>query len=205
MPVEITLLDEIEEDSVTYVVIVAQHDGRMVFCRHRDRDTWEVPAGHREMGESAYEAAGRELREETGALEYSLTQLCPYSVSGGTRAGERGGRGGERSDDVGGVNARRGGEERDEASGGSERRDAGSKDNERGGERENGPKAGEDKTFGVLFSACIQRFGTLKNEIAQIALFDDIPDNLTYPEVQPQLIKQALSVGKPCSQEDSTP
>ena len=38
-----------------------------MFCKHRDRDTHEVPGGHREDGEEILETVKRELKEETGA------------------------------------------------------------------------------------------------------------------------------------------
>jgi 8-oxo-dGTP diphosphatase len=49
--------------------------------RHQDRTTWEIPGGHIEAGETSFEAAGRELREETGALKFSLVCIATYSVT----------------------------------------------------------------------------------------------------------------------------
>lgn len=65
-----------------YAVIVSRHRGKWVLCKHKDRDTWEVPGGHREEGEDILVTAKRELYEETGAKEYLLTPICPYSVRG---------------------------------------------------------------------------------------------------------------------------
>lgn len=63
-----------------YAVIIAKHQGKLLWCRHRDRQTWEIPGGHIEPGESAIEAAVRELQEETGATDFTLQPICWYSA-----------------------------------------------------------------------------------------------------------------------------
>ena len=63
-----------------YAVIVAKYDGKQLWCRHRDRCTWEIPGGHIEEGETAIEAAARELQEETGAADFSITPVCWYNL-----------------------------------------------------------------------------------------------------------------------------
>lgn len=63
-----------------YAVIIARHDGHLLWCRHKARATWEIPGGHIEAGETALEAASRELREETGAVDFTLTPVCWYSA-----------------------------------------------------------------------------------------------------------------------------
>ena len=71
----------LDESDLTYVVIAAREKGKWVFVRHRERSSWELPAGHIEKGESADQAAMRELNEETGAVRSSLNYLCDYQVS----------------------------------------------------------------------------------------------------------------------------
>jgi 8-oxo-dGTP diphosphatase len=66
-----------------YAVIVAIDHSGYVFVKHQDRTTWEIPGGHIEAGETALEAAKRELIEETGAAEFSLKEVCYYSVTVG--------------------------------------------------------------------------------------------------------------------------
>ena len=61
-----------------YVVTLSFHQGKIVLSRHRQRETWETQGGHIEQGETALEAARRELWEESGAEVYDLRPLCEY-------------------------------------------------------------------------------------------------------------------------------
>ena len=70
----------IERDDLKFSVIVAKDQNRHVFVKHKDRQTWEIPGGHIEVGESPLQAAKRELREETGASQFSIKPICDYSV-----------------------------------------------------------------------------------------------------------------------------
>lgn len=78
--IRVKFYDKVDDELLKYAVIVTRSQGKWVFCKHRERDTYEVPGGHREMGESIEEAARRELYEETGATEYELRPVCVYSV-----------------------------------------------------------------------------------------------------------------------------
>jgi len=82
---ELLATGSVGERKLTYVVIGARYGDRWLFVRHRERFTWEMPAGHIEKGEPPGEAAERELREETGAVEFTLVHLCDYSVTSGKR------------------------------------------------------------------------------------------------------------------------
>jgi 8-oxo-dGTP diphosphatase len=75
----------VDDRKLKYVVIGARYLDRWLFVRHRQRVTWEMPAGHIEKGEPPDWAAERELREETGAVDFSLVHLCDYSVTSGGR------------------------------------------------------------------------------------------------------------------------
>lgn len=65
---------------LTYSVIAARAENEWIFVRHQLRDTWEIAGGHIEDGESASEAAARELKEETGALDFEIECVATYSV-----------------------------------------------------------------------------------------------------------------------------
>jgi 8-oxo-dGTP diphosphatase len=80
---EILPLYGVPEKELHYVVIGARQEGRWIFVRHSRRKSWELPAGHIEPGETADQAALRELYEETGTLDASLDGLCDYSVTAG--------------------------------------------------------------------------------------------------------------------------
>ena len=83
--IEVNFYDEIADDLLKFAVIISKTEGRWVFCRHRERNTFEVPGGHREPGETIFETAKRELQEETGAVEFEIKPICVYSVTGKTK------------------------------------------------------------------------------------------------------------------------
>lgn len=127
-----------DDKLLKFAVIIAQYNGRFVFCKHKDRDTYEIPGGHREEDEDILKAAERELYEETGAIEFSITPVFVYSVTGKNRVNETG-----------------------------------------------------NESFGMLYYADIKKFDELKNsEMECICFFDDIPDKLTYPDIQPKFIQE---------------
>ena len=133
----VQIRENVEDALLRYAVILARCGGDIVLCRHRDRTTWEFPGGHREPGETIGEAAARELKEETGALEFELRELCPYSVEDG------------------GITR-----------------------------------------FYMLFYAEIYRLDPeLRHEIQEIRRTRTLPDNWTYPEIQPVLLAEAARRG----------
>ena len=129
------------DEKLRFAVIIARKDGKLIFCKHKERNTYEIPGGHREPGEPIEQTARRELYEETGAVDYTLTPVCVYSVI--------------------------------------------AEHNFNG-----------EESFGMLYFAEVNALETeLHNEIEHIILSADLPDNLTYPEIQPKLLAEARRRG----------
>lgn len=78
--IQVRFHESVPDEKLAFVVCVARCRGQWVFCRHRQRATWELPGGHREAGEAVEAAARRELWEETGAQAFTLHPLGFYSV-----------------------------------------------------------------------------------------------------------------------------
>lgn len=127
---------EVRDDQLQFAVIAARYQDKWIFCRHKERNTWEIPGGHREQGESIEEAAMRELKEETGAVNANLRKIGIYAVTK------------ERT-----------------------------------------------TTYGALFLAEISELANLSqdSEIREVQLSDILPDELTYPEIQPALYYRVQS------------
>ena len=141
---EVNFYDTVDDDLLKFAVIISQSNGKWVMCKHKERDTYEVPGGHREDGEDILETAKRELQEETGAVKFDIEQLCVYSVTGKNSINENG-----------------------------------------------------EETFGLLCFAEIRDFsGELHCEMEKVVLMDELPENWTYPLIQPKLIEKYLQIEK---------
>ena len=85
---KVRFYDTVEDSLLKFAVIISKSDGKWVFCKHKERDTYEIPGGHREEGEAIEDTAKRELKEETGAIDFEIKPLCVYSVTGKNRVNE---------------------------------------------------------------------------------------------------------------------
>lgn len=127
-------LHMVEDEKLEFAVILAEYKGKFILVKHRDRDTWEIPGGHRDMGEKINDTADRELKEETGAKQFKIAAICEYSVT-----------------------------------------------------------LEEQTRYGRLFYADIEILGELPDsEIEKIDFFEELPENLTYPTIQPKLVQEIL-------------
>lgn len=88
--IEVKFYDQVADELLKFAVIISKTDGKWVFCKHKERDTYEVPGGHREENENILETAKRELKEETGALDFTVSPICVYSVTGKNKVNETG-------------------------------------------------------------------------------------------------------------------
>ena len=128
----VNFYEKVADELLKFAVIITKSDRKWVFCKHRDRNTWEIPGGHREQGETILETAKRELYEETGAIEFEINPVCVYSVL---------------KDGV--------------------------------------------ETFGMLYFAKVSEFEKeLHSEIEKVQMFEALPEQWTYPLIQPLLIEE---------------
>ncbi|WFD11376.1 NUDIX hydrolase [Tepidibacter hydrothermalis] len=133
-------IGDVCDSKLEFGVIVAEFKDKWIFVRHRERDTWEIPGGHREKDENIDHTASRELFEETGAKKFIITPICDYSVT---------------------IN--------------------------------------NNTRFGRLFCSEIKELGELPNlEIEEIKLFNVLPENLTYPNIQKYLYEKVLLWKRQC-------
>ena len=58
---KVNFYEQVDDELLRFAVIIARHNGKWVFCKHRERDTYELPGGHREPGEQILDTARREL------------------------------------------------------------------------------------------------------------------------------------------------
>lgn len=136
MRVEFSEISQVEEKELKFAVISTSFEGKWVFVKHKQRNTWEIPGGHRELDEDISDTAKRELFEESGAFDFNIMPICDYCVI---------------------------------------------RDEEKG-------------DYGRLFYAEIKEFDDLPSfEIDEVELFDNLPESLTYPEIQPHLYNKTLT------------
>jgi 8-oxo-dGTP diphosphatase len=129
LSVKLYPIREVPDEKFKFAVIMARTGCGWLYCCHRERQTWEIPGGHREGKESIKKTAARELYEESGAEAEIMEPICAYSVT---------------DDDT--------------------------------------------VTYGALFFAEVSKLQPLPDsEIAEAISLDNLPDALTYPEIQPIL------------------
>ena len=73
-------ISEIEDSCLEFAVIAARYQDKWVFCRHKQRSTWEIPGGHRALGEDIQKTVQRVLYEKIGAENAEWSPVCVYCV-----------------------------------------------------------------------------------------------------------------------------
>lgn len=140
--IKVNFYNKIDDSLLKFAVIISKSQGKLVLCKHKNRNTYECPGGHREDREDIFSAAKRELYEETGAIDYLIKEICVYSVCGN-----------------------------------------------------DGVIENKVETFGMLYYADIFKFEELPGfEIEKIEFFDNLPNNWTYPDIQPKLLEKVHNV-----------
>ena len=79
--VQLSFQKEPFSNNPRHVWVIAQYEGKWLLTKHKTRGL-EFPGGKVEEGETAAEAAVREVMEETGAVVKSLHYLAQYYVDG---------------------------------------------------------------------------------------------------------------------------
>lgn len=63
---EVKFYDTVNDELLKFAVIISQSNGKWVFCKHKERDTYEVPGGHREAGEDILKQLKGSCRKRLG-------------------------------------------------------------------------------------------------------------------------------------------
>ncbi len=109
---------------------------KWVWVRQANKESWELPGGHVEEGETPDEASKRELYEETGALIFNIKPLFDCTV-----------------------------------------------------------EIDEQKSLSRIYFAELTEYDTIPDPaIAEIKLFDQIPEVLTHKKIQAEIFSKAKEI-----------
>lgn len=72
---ELQPLEEYPDLPLTFACVIPRFNGKVLFVFNLWRQEWELPSGLIEPGDSPYDTAMRELREESGQVTDSLTYV----------------------------------------------------------------------------------------------------------------------------------
>lgn len=76
----VEFMECIPDEDISFAVIMARYHSQWLYCKHKDRDTFEAPGGKRNNNETVEELARRELYEETGAEHFVLFHVARYCM-----------------------------------------------------------------------------------------------------------------------------
>ena len=77
---EVKFYDTVNDELLKFAVIISQSNGKWVFCKHKERDTYEVPGGHREAGEDIFETAKRDRKSTRLNSSHPSSSRMPSSA-----------------------------------------------------------------------------------------------------------------------------
>lgn len=63
--------DTVDDALLSFALIISKNNGKMVLCKHKKRDTYEVPGGRREPGEK--------IIDNKVSICYFIRARCMYS------------------------------------------------------------------------------------------------------------------------------
>ncbi|WCF08997.1 NUDIX hydrolase [Paenibacillus thiaminolyticus] len=75
------LTEQIDDELITFAVILTKYKGRYLIIHNRKRGGWEIPGGRREKNETLLQTACRELYEETGALVFNIAPFSTFAFN----------------------------------------------------------------------------------------------------------------------------
>ena len=73
--IQVNFYEQVEDELLKFAVIISKTNGKWVFCKHKEQETYEILGGRRELGEAIMDTAKRELTEETGAVDKDLKPI----------------------------------------------------------------------------------------------------------------------------------
>ena len=72
--VEVKFYDNIADELLKFAVIISKTDNKWVFCKHKERETYEVPGGHREPEKVFLKQPKENYKKKQGQLILKLNQ-----------------------------------------------------------------------------------------------------------------------------------
>ena len=66
---EVKFYDTVNDELLKFAVIISQSNGKWVFCKHKERDTYEVPGGIEKLGRTFLKQLKESCRKKQVQLD----------------------------------------------------------------------------------------------------------------------------------------